>query len=208
MERAIPAGMVAAGRRDDFAYRGRGPRRPRGAAPRRSGKMPALRTARRLPVCHRGPRARRGSVVVGLTPRQLEAVAVEETPRDILIAIDLLRPLKVEPKVLATGAAALLVAAALATHARTQVWSNPILLWQDTALKSPNKVRAHFQLAFAYYEQGRNDLAVIEFQKAAELKPPTSDLLHDWGLALDALNQPQLALAKLRQSAALDSTPQ
>jgi tetratricopeptide (TPR) repeat protein len=126
----------------------------------------------------------------------------------ILIAIDLLRRLKVEPKVLATGAAALLVAAALATHARTQVWSNPILLWQDTALKSPNKVRAHFQLAFAYYEQGRNDLAVIEFQKAAELKPPTSDLLHDWGLALDALNQPQLALAKLRQSAALDSTPQ
>src|ERR1022692_2156550 len=85
MERAIPAGMVAAGRRDDFAYRGRGPRRPRGAAPRRSGKMPALRTARRLPVCHRGPRARRGSVVVGLTPRQLEAVAVEETPRDTCV---------------------------------------------------------------------------------------------------------------------------
>src|ERR1039457_7008542 len=99
MERAIPAGMAAAGRRDDFAYRGRGPRRPRGAAPRRygifpdprgaaprrSGKMPALRTARRLPVCHRGPRARRGSVVVGLTPRQLEAVAVEETPRDTCV---------------------------------------------------------------------------------------------------------------------------
>src|ERR1039458_1106766 len=81
MERAIPAGVVAAGRRDDLAYRGRGPRRPRGAAPRRSGKMPALRTARRLPVCHRGPRARRGSVVVGLTPRQLDARARERATR-------------------------------------------------------------------------------------------------------------------------------
>ena len=126
----------------------------------------------------------------------------------ILIAIDLLRHLNVEPKVLATGAAALLVAAALATHARAQVWSDPILLWRDTALKSPNKTRAHFQLAFAYFEQGRSDLAVAEFQKTAELKPPTADLLYDWGLAYDALHQPEMALAKLRQSAALDSTAQ
>jgi tetratricopeptide (TPR) repeat protein len=126
----------------------------------------------------------------------------------ILIAIDLFRHLKVQPKVLATAAAALLVATALATHARAEVWSDPILLWQDTALKSPNKVRAHFQLAFAYFEQGRNDLAVAEFQKSAELKPPTADLLYDWGLAYDALHQPELALAKLRQSAALDSTSQ
>ena len=126
----------------------------------------------------------------------------------ILIAIDLIRRLKIEPKALATGAAALLMAAALATHARAQVWSDPILLWRDTILKSPNKVRGHFQLAFAYFEQGRNDLAVVEFQKTAELQPPSADLLLDWGLALDALNQPQLALAKLRQSAALDSTPQ
>ena len=126
----------------------------------------------------------------------------------ILIAIDLLRRLKVQPKALATAAAALLVATALATHARAEVWSDPILLWQDTALKSPNKVRAHFQLAFAYFEQGRNDLAVAEFQRSSELKPPTADLLHDWGLAYDALHQPELALAKLRQSAALDSTPQ
>jgi protein O-mannosyl-transferase len=124
----------------------------------------------------------------------------------ILIAIDLLRRLKVEPKVLATGAAALLVAAVLATHARAQVWSDPILLWRDTILKSPNKVRGHFQLAFAYFEQGRNDLAVVEFQKTAELQPPSADLLLDWGLAYDALHQPELALAKLRQSAALDST--
>jgi tetratricopeptide (TPR) repeat protein len=126
----------------------------------------------------------------------------------ILIAIDLLRRLKVEPKVLAMGAAALLVVAALATHARAEVWSSPISLWQDTALKSPNKVRAHFQLAFAYFEEGRFDLAVAEFQRTAELKPPTADLLLDWGLAYDGLHQPELGLAKLRQSAALDPTAQ
>jgi tetratricopeptide (TPR) repeat protein len=126
----------------------------------------------------------------------------------ILIAIDLLRRLKVERQVLAVGVAALMVATALAAHARAQVWSDPILLWQDTARKSPNKVRAHFQLAFAYFEQGHFDLAIVEFQRTAELKPPTADLLHDWGLAYDAVHQPELALAKLRQSAALDATAQ
>ena len=96
------------------------------------------------------------------------------------------------------------MAAALVTHARAQVWSDPILLWQDTARKSPDKVRAHFQLAFAYFEQGRYDLAVAEFQEMAKRKPPTADLLLDWGLAYDGLNQPDKALEKLRQAAALE----
>jgi tetratricopeptide (TPR) repeat protein len=121
----------------------------------------------------------------------------------ILIAIDLLRRLKVERKVLAMGAAVLLVAAALATHARAEVWSSPITLWQDTARQSPNKFRAHFHLAYAYQEEGRNDLAVAEFQKTAELSPPTADLLLDWGLAYDGLNQPEKALEKFRQAAAV-----
>ena len=124
----------------------------------------------------------------------------------ILIAIDLIRRLKVEPKMLATFAAALLVAATLATHARAEVWSDPILLWQDTARKSPNKMRAHFQLAFAYFDQGRYDLAVAEFQETAKRKPPTADLLLDWGLAYDGLNQPDKALEKLRQAAAIEPT--
>jgi protein O-mannosyl-transferase len=122
----------------------------------------------------------------------------------ILISIDLLRRLKAEPKVLAMGAAVLIVAATLATHARAEVWSSSTALWQDTALKSPNKVRAHFQLAFAYFDQGRFDVAVAEFQKTAELKPPTADLLLDWGLAYDGLNQPDKALEKVRQAAAID----
>jgi tetratricopeptide (TPR) repeat protein len=122
----------------------------------------------------------------------------------ILIAIDLLSRLKVEGKALVTGAAALIVAAALTTHARAEVWSDPVLLWQDTASKSPDKVRAHFQLAFAYFDRGRFDLAVSEFEKAASFRPPTTDLLVDWGLAYDGLNQPDKALEKFRQAAALE----
>src|SRR5260370_13910940 len=124
----------------------------------------------------------------------------------ILIAIDLLRRLKMDRKALAMGAAALIVVATLATHARAGVWSDPILLWQDTARKSPDKLRAHFQLAFAYFDQGRFDLAVAEFQETANRKPPTADLLLDWGLAYDGLNQPDKTLEKLRQAAAVEPT--
>jgi tetratricopeptide (TPR) repeat protein len=122
----------------------------------------------------------------------------------ILIAIDLLRRVKVDRKALAAGAAALIVAAALATHARAEVWSDPVLLWQDTAAKSPDKVRAHFQLGFAYFEQRRFDLAVAEFEKTASRQTPTTELMVDWGLAYDGLNQPDKALEKFRQAAALE----
>ena len=120
----------------------------------------------------------------------------------ILIAIDLLGRLKMERKVLAGVAAGVVLVAALATHARAEVWGDPLALWQDTAPKSPKKMRPHFQLAFAYQEQGRFDLAVAEFQKTADLEPPTADLLIDWGLAYDGLNQPEMALAKFREAAA------
>jgi tetratricopeptide (TPR) repeat protein len=120
----------------------------------------------------------------------------------ILIAIDLLGRLKLERKAMAGLAAIIVLMAAFATHARAELWGNPLALWQDTALKSPRKMRPHFQLAFAYQEQGRFDLAVAEFQKTADLEPPTADLLIDWGLAYDGLNQPEMALSKFREAAA------
>jgi protein O-mannosyl-transferase len=126
----------------------------------------------------------------------------------ILVAIDLLRRLNLEPKASIAFGVGLLLTAAVATHARAQVWSDPVSLWQDTERKSPEKVRAHFQLGFAYFEQARYDLAAAEFARSASLRPPTADLLLDWGLAYDGLHQPELALAKLREAIKLEASPQ
>ena len=126
----------------------------------------------------------------------------------ILVVIDLLRRLDLDRKALIAFGCLILLAAAVTTHARAEVWSDPISLWQDTERKSPEKVRAHFQLGFAYYEQGRFDLAVKEFEKTASLRAPTPDLLLDWGLAYDSLHQPELALAKLREAAKLEGSAQ
>jgi len=124
----------------------------------------------------------------------------------LLIVVDALARLHVERKALAVGAAALAVAAMVATHARAEAWSDAELLWKDTTAKSPNKWRPHSQLAYAYFAEQRYDLAVAEYQKAAALHPQDADLLLDWGLAYDGLNHTDDALEKLEKSAALKPT--
>ena len=124
----------------------------------------------------------------------------------LLIVADGLSRIRVERKSLLIGCAAVLAAAADHAHARARLWSDPVLLWEDAARKSPRKPRVRFQLAFAYYEQGRFQESVSEFEQAAKLEAPTYNMLVDWGLAYDGLNQSELALAKLRQAAQMEAT--
>jgi tetratricopeptide (TPR) repeat protein len=124
----------------------------------------------------------------------------------LLILVDVLSRLKLDRRVLAAGCLVVALAAAGATRARAAVWADPVSLWEDTVRKSPNKRRAHFQLAFAYDQQARYSQALAEFQKTAELGAATSDLLLDWGLAYDHLGQFDQALAKFQQAAAMHPT--
>jgi tetratricopeptide (TPR) repeat protein len=124
----------------------------------------------------------------------------------LLILVDVLARLKVDRQALAAAGLVLVLLAGFATHARAEVWSDEISIWEDTARKSPEAWRPHFQLAFAYYKAQRYDLALQEFQKTAQLHPSDPDLLLDWGLTYDSLNQLPPALEKLRQSAALRPT--
>jgi Flp pilus assembly protein TadD len=121
----------------------------------------------------------------------------------LLIVVDVLSRLRVERKVLEIGAAAVVLAAMLGTHARAEVWSNAESLWKDTVAKSPDKWRPHSQLAYAYYSDQRYDLAVQEYQKAAALHPADADLLLDWGLSYNGLNRTDDALEKMEQAAVI-----
>jgi tetratricopeptide (TPR) repeat protein len=124
----------------------------------------------------------------------------------LLIVVDVLSRVKVDYRKLAWVCGIVTLVAAGVTHARASVWGDQFLLWHDTAAKSPNKSRVHWWLAMSYYERQQYDLALAEFEKTAQLERPVYQLLIDWGLAYDALNQPGKALEKLRQAAALDAT--
>jgi tetratricopeptide (TPR) repeat protein len=127
-------------------------------------------------------------------------------PGLILIVVDLLDRAKLARRQLAAVAVVVALVAAAATHARAEAWSDAVLLWQDTVRKSPAKVRAHLQLASAYFEQRRYDLAAAEYERTAQLEPPSHDLLANWGLCYYYMNRPQEALAKLREAAAKEPT--
>jgi tetratricopeptide (TPR) repeat protein len=124
----------------------------------------------------------------------------------LLIVVEILGRVRVQPKTLAAVCAVVLLALAAATRVHAAIWSDPVKLWQDTAEKSPNKRRVRFQLAMSYYDAGQCAFAIPEFEKTAQLERPNYDLLVDWALAYDCANQPDQAIAKLRQAAMQDAS--
>jgi tetratricopeptide (TPR) repeat protein len=91
----------------------------------------------------------------------------------------------------------------VATYQRSKVWSTALAFWADTAAKSPDNPRAVFQLAYAQWKNGHCSQAVENYARVAKLQKPDDRLLVDWALALDCLDRPDEAVAKLKQASAL-----
>jgi tetratricopeptide (TPR) repeat protein len=72
--------------------------------------------------------------------------------------------------VVALAAATALYAAG--TAQRNRVWADPLLLWQDTAAKSPGKWRAWANLGREYSDRKMFVQATEAYRKAADLIPP------------------------------------
>jgi tetratricopeptide (TPR) repeat protein len=124
----------------------------------------------------------------------------------LLVTCDLVRQWKApRPRRIAAMSAVLIVFSYL-TYARSAVWSNPLLLWQDTAEKSPHNARAHFQLAMVHYTNERCAESMKHFANAEKAGYKQHSLYLDWGLAHLCLNQFEEALAKLRKAAAIENT--
>lgn len=109
----------------------------------------------------------------------------------ILIALELLRRLQF-PQAVGTGSAVLLAATVL-TYQRSDVWSTPLTLWQDSVAKSPHKMRPLFHLAFTEYQAGDCAKAAQDFQAASRLDTPDYRLLVDWANALDCAGREEEA---------------
>jgi tetratricopeptide (TPR) repeat protein len=92
------------------------------------------------------------------------------------------------------------------TYQRNRLWASDISIWEDAAAKSPGKQRVRFQLAHTYYANGRCGDAIAQYAEAARLETPDYGLLVDWALAYDCADQPDAAIAKLREAAAINPT--
>jgi tetratricopeptide (TPR) repeat protein len=97
---------------------------------------------------------------------------------------------------------------ALLAWRRNHVWSSPLTLWTDTVGKSPEKYRPRFQLAYAAFQAGNCSEASEQYAQAAHLGPRDYRLLVDWALAEDCAGRPEVAIAELKEAAALQPTAQ
>ena len=121
----------------------------------------------------------------------------------LLISVDFVRRWRTSPALLASIFGIVLVASATTSYQRNHVWSTALAFWTDAAAKSPKNARAQFQLAYAQWKSGNCQAAVTNYQKVAALQKPDDRLLVDWALALDCVNKPDEAIAKLQQAAAI-----
>jgi regulator of sirC expression with transglutaminase-like and TPR domain len=84
------------------------------------------------------------------------------------------------------------------TWQRANVWSHPVLLWQDTVQKSPGKFRGHYWLATVAFRAGQCQAAARIFERAASLSPSEqAKLQRPMALAYDCAGETASALAAI-----------
>ena len=91
-----------------------------------------------------------------------------------------------------------LVLAAALTFERNEVWSSDLLLWQDSAEKSPLNGRAHMGLGDAYLVRGRCEEAAKEFEAVQRYEGPSDEMTTNLAASYQCNHQTDLALKTLR----------
>ena len=123
----------------------------------------------------------------------------------LLVLADLLRRWKSSrAQTAGTMAAVLLAAGACLQPQQGVVQRNGALGRRHS--KSPKNWRAHFQLAYAYYDGQRCSEAVDQYAKAAALDQSDVRLFVGWALAYDCAGRPADALEKLQKAATMEKS--
>lgn len=110
-----------------------------------------------------------------------------------------------EPFTMAAVALVLFVAVPLAaaSRMRNSVWRDEVSLHEDTVSKSPEKERAHYNLAWAYQRNGQLDKAVSEYEKVLRLKPDKDKAYYNLALIYQGRGQDDKALRHFMEAARL-----
>jgi Flp pilus assembly protein TadD len=91
-----------------------------------------------------------------------------------------------------------------AAYARNSVWKTELSLWKDVVAKSPGKVRPHFALGLALWEQGQLDDALREYLVARTLDPLRADTRLNLGRVYRATGRVDDAVGEYRAAIELD----
>jgi protein O-mannosyl-transferase len=77
----------------------------------------------------------------------------------------------------------LLLVLALLSWRQCAMYANAETFWQTTLRRNPNCPMAHYNLGLAYFQQGRLDDAIAQYQKVLQIDPLETDALNNLGSA-------------------------
>lgn len=81
-----------------------------------------------------------------------------------------------------------------ATYTRNKAWTDELTLWKDCVAKSPNRPRANYNLATAYYDSKDYHDAIKYYNRTLQLDPNRYDAVAGLGFVYFNLNDYQRAL--------------
>src|SRR5262249_53237727 len=90
------------------------------------------------------------------------------------------------------------------TFFQSQIWKNPLALWNYTIQQNPNSFFAYNNRGNVYNAQGRYDLAIVDYTKALALNPRYAIGYNNRGVLFDAIGQDDRALDDFNQVVRLD----
>jgi len=91
-----------------------------------------------------------------------------------------------------------------ATANRNRLFADPVLLWQDVALRYPGNTSAFNSLGVIYMERGDYDRAIAEFRKAVEINPEHFDGHDNLGVIYSIRKEYDKATQEFQKALALE----
>jgi tetratricopeptide (TPR) repeat protein len=106
------------------------------------------------------------------------------------------------------GGGAMVVLAVLITCARTQTtyWRDSETLWTHALSCTTNNTIAHNNLGDAFYQQGRMNEAIAQFQKTLAIDPDNPEANYDLGNAFFQQGRMDEAIAQFQKTLAINSS--
>jgi tetratricopeptide (TPR) repeat protein len=92
-----------------------------------------------------------------------------------------------------------LVLFSVMTVMRNRVWSDEILLWEDTVQKAPRFALGHMNLGLAYHERGDLERAAKSYEESLKYDPSAPKIYHNLGKLYQDMGRMDQALEQYQR---------
>jgi tetratricopeptide (TPR) repeat protein len=89
---------------------------------------------------------------------------------------------------------------AWSTFERNKLWQDELVLFLDCVKKSPHKARPHNALGGAFFDQGRVDEAIVQYNESLRLDPDYASAHYNLAIALAERGDAHAAIAHYREA--------